>query len=185
MSLAFDAANLVIESTSSIIDLPAFHAALRDWEDSEIAAVYPVTHTWKALDLGGGAFFYQCDLANGWRLKFPNAGNYTIEGNLNGAIVPTTNVYVERKTSAAYTTTAIGGTGPSLDQIATAVWQRVLESDLNAEQLLRIMLATLAGKTNGIGSDEETYRGQDGTTARVVATFDSAGNRLDVQVNGA
>lgn len=111
MALTLDYANLVIESDASITDLPAFHAALRDAEDSATGMLYPVTHTWRALDLGGGAFFYQADLANGWRLKFPAAGNYTIKGNLNGTIIPVAGVYVERQTSAAYATTAIGAAG--------------------------------------------------------------------------
>jgi len=121
MALSFDTANLVIESTASITDLPAFHAALRDWEDSAGGAIYPVTHTWKALDLGGGAYFYQADLVNGWQLKFPNAGNYAIQGNLNATIIPVAGVFVERKTSAAYITTAIGGSGPTAADIAAAV----------------------------------------------------------------
>ena len=53
MSLTFNTATYTIESTASITDLPAFHAALRDWEDSEQGAIHPVTHSWKALDLGG------------------------------------------------------------------------------------------------------------------------------------
>jgi len=123
--LTFDHEALVIESTASITDLPVFHSQLRDWEDSESGAVHPVTHKWKALDLGG-AFFYQLDLINGWRLKFPTAGNYTISGNLNATIMPVAGVYVERKTSAAYVTTAQGGSGPSAADIATAVVVRFL-----------------------------------------------------------
>lgn len=121
MALTFDTANRVIESTDSITDLPAFHAQLRDWEDSEEAAVHPVTHRWKALDLGG-AFFYQADLINGWRLKFPVPGNYSIIGNLNATIVPVAGVYVERKTSAAFITTSVGAGGPTAGDIAAAVW---------------------------------------------------------------
>lgn len=121
MSLTFNTATYTIESTASITDLPAFHAALRDWEDSEQGAIHPVTHTWKALDLGGGGVFYQADLLPPWVLKFPNAGNYTISGNLNATIVPVAGVYVERKTSAAYITTAVGGSGPSAADIAAAV----------------------------------------------------------------
>lgn len=120
MALTFDAVNLTIESSASILDLPVFHAALRDWEDSDVAAIYPVTHTWKALDLGG-AFFYQADLINGWKLKFPAPGNYTISGNLNATITPVAGVYVERKTSAAFTTTAVGGSGPTAADIAAQV----------------------------------------------------------------
>ena len=121
MALSFNTATYTIESTASITDLPAFHAALRDWEDSEQGAIHPVTHSWKALDLGGGGFFYQADLLSPWVLKFPNAGNYTINGNLNATIVPVTGVYVERKTSSAYATTAVGGSGPSAADIAAAV----------------------------------------------------------------
>jgi hypothetical protein len=121
MALTILPASLVIESDASILDLPAFHAALRDWEDSPEAAVYPVTHTWKVLDLGGGASFYGLELVNGWALRFPAAGNYVIQGNLGGTILPVAGVYVERKTSAAYATTAIGGSGPSAGDIAAAV----------------------------------------------------------------
>lgn len=111
----------VIDSTASILDLPAFHATLRDLEDDDVGMFWPTTHTWRALDLGGGAYFYQLDLINGYTLRFPSAGNYTINGNLNATIVPVAGVYVERKTSAAYVTTAIGGSGPSAGDIASAV----------------------------------------------------------------
>lgn len=126
MALTFLPGSLVIESDSSILDLPAFHAELRDWEDSAEAAIYPVTHAWKALDLGGGAFFYQANLVNGWQLRFPTPGNYTIRGNLKGAIIPTSGVYVERETSAAFATTAVGGSGPGASEIAAAVWAHTL-----------------------------------------------------------
>lgn len=80
--------------------------------------IHPVIHTWKALDLGGGAFFYGLDFINGWTLKFPVPGNYQISGNLGAAIVPVVGVYIERKTSAAYVTTAVGSAGLPPEQIA-------------------------------------------------------------------
>lgn len=119
--ITIDPQNFTINSDASILDLPALHQTLRDWEDSEQGAIHPVTHSWKALDLGGGGYFYQADLLSPWVLKFPNAGNYTISGNLNATIVPVAGVYVERKTSAAYITTAVGGSGPSASDIAAAV----------------------------------------------------------------
>lgn len=126
MALTIDWPNKVIESSSSITDLPAWHAEMRDAEDSAIGMLYPVTHSWKALDLGGGAFFYQADLINGWRLKFPAAGSYTVNGNLKGDIIAVAGVYVERTTSAAFVTTAVGGSGPTAAEIAAAVWAHVL-----------------------------------------------------------
>jgi len=120
MTISIDWPNRIIESDASILDLPAFHATLRDLEDDAEGAVHPVTHTWKALDLGGGAFFYQADLINSYALKFIGAGPFSINGNLNGTIVDT-GVQVERKTSAAFSTTAVGGSGPSAESIAAAV----------------------------------------------------------------
>jgi len=152
MALTFDAATLTIESTASITDLPAFHAALRDWEDSAAAAVYPVTHTWKALDLGAGAFFYQADLANGWKLKFPTPGNYTINGNLNATITPVAGVYVERKTSAAFATTAVGGSGPTAADIAAAVIALAQTTPIQAD------LRRVTGQAiNGAGTEANPW----------------------------
>ena len=120
MALTVNWASRIIDSTGSIDDLPAFHAELRDLEDDATGAIYPVTHSWKALDLGG-AYFYGLELINGYQLRFPTPGNYTIVGNLGGTVVPVAGVYVERKTSAAYTTTSIGGSGPTAAEIAEAV----------------------------------------------------------------
>ena len=118
--ISIDWPNKIIESDSSILDLPAFHATLRDLEDDAAGAIHPVTHRWKARDLGGGAFFYQADLINGYALKFIGTGPFQISGNLKGSIIDT-GVQVERKTSAAYATTVVGGSGPSAESIAAAV----------------------------------------------------------------
>ena len=118
--ISIDWPNKIIESDSSILDLPAFHATLRDLEDDAAGAIHPVTHRWKALDLGGGAFFYQADLINGYALRFTGSGPFQINGNLRGSIVDT-GVQVERTTSAAFSTTAVGGSGPSAESIAAAV----------------------------------------------------------------
>jgi hypothetical protein len=106
MALTFNPATLVIDASASIPDLPAFHSELRDWEDSEGAAIHPVTHKYKRVDLGGGAFFHAVDLINGLRLRFPVSGNYTITGNLGAEIIPAPGVFVERKTSAAFATSS-------------------------------------------------------------------------------
>ena len=183
MSLTFNTATYTIESTASITDLPAFHAELRDWEDSEQGAIHPVTHSWKALDLGGGGFFYQADLLSPWVLKFPNAGNYTISGNLNATVVPVAGVYVERKTSAAYITTAVGGSGPSASDIAAAVWQRAIENGHTSEQMIRIMFAALAGTSEQAGSTI-VFKSADGATSRIIGSFDAANNRVGVILDG-
>ena len=139
MALAFDWAGRVVESSESILDLPAFHATLRDAEDSEVAMVHPVIHNWKALDLGG-AFVFGLEFINGWTLKFPAPGNYQISGNLNATIVPVAGVYVERKTSSAYVTTSVGASGPTAESVASAV-----RAELGADLARLLEIARLHG----------------------------------------
>ena len=152
MTISIDWATKTIESTASILDLPVFHAALRDLEDDATGAIYPVTHTWKALDLGG-SYFYQADLINGYTLKFIGAGPFQITGNLNGTIIDT-GMQVERKTSAAFSTTAVGGSGPSAESIAAAT----------VAALMATMIPVDVQKMNsaeviGDGSEAEPWRG--------------------------
>ena len=184
MSLTFNTATYTIESTASITDLPAFHAELRDWEDSEQGAIHPVTHTWKALDLGSGGHFFQLDLLSPYHLKFPNAGNYTISGNLKGAIVPVAGVYVERETSAAYITTAVGGSGPSAESIAAATWAKLIDG-IPASQLQALFASALLGKVSGAGTGTEVFRDLGDTKDRITSTVDANGNRTSVVLDGA
>lgn len=87
-------------------------------------------------------------------------------------------------TGTEYTGTLTGGTGATAEQIAAAVWSRVIATGLTAEQLQRVLLAGIAGKTQGIGSNTEKYMAEDGVTPRITATFDSAGNRASIVLNG-
>ena len=151
--IAIDWPNRIIESDASILDLPAFHATLRDLEDDATGAIWPVTHTWKALDLGGGAFFYQTDLINGYTLRFTGAGPFQISGNLKGPIVDT-GVQVERTTSAAFSTTAVGGSGPSAESIAAAVLAALQATTIPVNNTL-----INGAQVIGDGSEANPWRG--------------------------
>lgn len=184
MTITVDWDNQIIESTASITDLPSFHATLRDLEDDSTGAIYPVTHTWKALDLGGGAYFYQADLINGYTLKFIGAGPFVVTGNLKGSIVDT-GVQVERETSAAYVTTAVGGSGPSADSIAAAVL-----AALNATtgtrsfgEHLQIQTAVLAGTETGAGTTHVTFTDGTATVEADVPLPGEVGNRSNVTIS--
>lgn len=79
-----------------------------------------------------------------------------------------------------------GGASPA------AIWAHILPNGKTAGQtlvenneMMRIILAGIAGTSQGVGTDTETYFGDDGTTPRIVAVFDSAGNRVSVVTNGA
>lgn len=167
MALTIDWPGRVINSSASIADLVAFHAELRDAEDSEAGAIHPVTHTWRVIDLGGGATFPALALLNGWVLRFPAPGNYSIKGNLGGTIVPVAGVYVERQTSAAYATTNAGGSGPSAGDVATAVWAEMVEAGFSAAALLRLLAAQAAGDATGLDGASTTFKSLDGSRDRI------------------
>ena len=116
-------------------------------------AIHPVTHTWKALDLGGGASFYQVDLIHGYALRFVGAGPFQINGNLRGSIVDT-GVQVERTTSAAFSTTAVGGSGPSAESIAAAVLAALQATTIPVDAL-KMNGADIIGD----GSETDPWRG--------------------------
>jgi hypothetical protein len=79
-------------------------------------------------------------------------------------------------------TTAIP-TPPTASENATAVWAKALEG-LSAEEMMRVMLAALAGKRQGLGTATEEYMAQDGITPRITLTPDVSGNGTPV-LNGA
>lgn len=97
--------------------------------------------------------------------------------------MPVAGVYVERETSAAYITTAVGGSGPSASDIAAAVWQRAIENGHTSEQMIRIMFAALAGTSEQAGSTI-VFKSADGATSRIIGSFDAANNRVGVILDG-
>lgn len=68
-------------------------------------------------------------------------------------------------------------TQADIDAIADAVWAKVIEGALTAEQIQRILLAVNAGDATGLESGAPLFKSQDGTKNRVVATY-SAGARV-------
>jgi hypothetical protein len=106
MALTIDWTNKLVNSTSSITDIVAFKNTIRDYEDDAEGMLHDTIITYKRLDLGGGAYFHQVDLINGYKLKFTIQGSYEIIGNINAIIDPTANTFVERKTSAAFSSTS-------------------------------------------------------------------------------
>ena len=125
MALTVDFANRIITSDASITDVVAFHMALRDIEDDPAAMIYPVIHTYKAVDLGSGAMFPAVAFINGWTLQFP-AGNWEIRGgNVAATINPVAGCYVKYTASSAYAVTSVGAGGATPEDIADAVMARV------------------------------------------------------------
>lgn len=152
MALTVNWATKVVYSDASITDIPAHHIALRDLEASVTGMIYDDICSWQSLDLGGGATLPQIDYINGYELEFVGAGPFVISGNLN-ATINDTGVQIERKTSAAYATTAIGGSGPSAASIAAAVL-----AALNATTIPVDMQKTNGVEIVGDGTSGDKFR---------------------------
>lgn len=121
MALTPDYANRVVHSDASITDVIAFHLALRGIEDSPEGILYPAIHDYKEVDLSG-AVFPAINFKNGWQLQFPPGQFEMRGGNVKATIVPVAGCFLLQTQSAAYAVTAVGGSGPSADSIADAVW---------------------------------------------------------------
>jgi hypothetical protein len=69
--------------------------------------------------------------------------------------------------------------------VADAIHDEVVEGTLTLRQLLRIMLAAVAGKSSGFPAGPAVYRDNADTKARITATVDADGNRSAVTLDGA
>lgn len=141
MALTVDWDAKVVYSDASITDLPVHHIALRDLEASEAGMLHDDICSWQSLDLGSGATLPQIDYINGYELSFVGPGPFVVRGNLK-CVIRNTGVQVERQTSAAYITTAQGGTGPTAADIAAAV---------RADLAIELAQLTKVSKIHGVG----------------------------------
>lgn len=137
--------------------------------------------------LGGGLFippyFF---LLNSWRVRPREANhNLTITGNLfvDGGGVPVVSTLGTYQVNVNYTVpvqaqgiSTSGSVAPTAEQNAAAVWAKILEAAMPAEEMMRIMLAAMAGKREGLGTATEQYMAQDGVTPRITLTPDENGN---------
>ena len=87
--------------------------------------------------------------------------------------------------SAVGAASATGATAAEIWNYVLADGRTAAETLLDNARMMRIILAGISGKTSGLGTDTETYFGEDETTPRIVASFDSQGNRVSVTTDGA
>jgi hypothetical protein len=160
---------------------------LADYLDSDVGMALPVAFSHNTqVTISGVAYARSLTFLAPYTVTFED-GAYQVRlvGGTNNNLLDVLNpngVSVISANSAGLQTVATGS-GPSASDVAAAVWSRALEG-LTAEEMLRIMLAALAGKRQGLGTATEQYLAQDGTTPRITLTADSAGNGTPT-LNGA
>ena len=73
---------------------------------------------------------------------------------------------------------------PTESETADAVHDEVVESTLTLRQIVRVMLAVLAGKASGGGTDTVTFRDYADGKNRVTATVTTDGDRTAITLDG-
>ncbi len=81
----------------------------------------------------------------------------------------------------------IGGSFPTIssDTEVNNFYDGLIESTLTFRQIVKIMLAALAGKSSGGGTATIVFRDVADTKPRITATADANGNRSAVTLDGA
>ena len=165
------------------MNVNTFRLDLKDWEDSDVGMAMPDTHRHNvAVTLAGTTYAQTLEIINGYTVTFED-GSYSVRcvgANHNIGDVKNVNSVSLIIGNSAGMIVASGGLVTAAD-----VWASAIEGGLSAQQLLRIVLSALAGRTAGIGTASEQYKSQDGATNRIDAAFDGNGNRTSVAVNGA
>lgn len=93
---------------------------------------------------------------------------------------------VEGAITAAAAGLATSAAVAALNDITVAdIIAGISEGDLDLQEMLRIILAGVAGKASGGGTTEVSFRDQADTKDRIVMTVDEDGNRTAVTVDGS
>lgn len=161
------------------MDIDVFRLALKDLEDDEAGIPFLRTHNHNAeVTVAGTTLARVVEIINGYTVTFED-GQYAVNlvgANSNIADVANVNqVSIRTQNAAGLIVTSGGGS-----LTAAQVWQRVVEGGFTAEQILRLVAASVAGKLAGAETDTITITGLDGATPRIVADVDDNGNRTAI-----
>lgn len=190
----FEAAIIHADAGHVDVDCADLYDAIKDAQASVDGIAYPVIADASGLvDLGPGvAVGLTVELLGNWQFKFA-PGNYIgriAGGNLVGGpggdpVAYTAGVQTLLIQSASSTVVTSGGSVPSAAANAAAVWATLLEGDLTAAELQRILLAVVAGHaTVPDGDGAFTFSSPVDGAERVTGTV-AAGAREVTSLDGA
>lgn len=192
----FDFADSLISVDSGVTDVDCadLYDAIKAAQESAEGIVYAQIAQGSGLvALGPGvAVGLTVELLGDWQLAFA-AGNYIARvggGNLVGGpagdpVAYTAGVQTLLIQSAASTVVTEGGSVPTVGQIAAAVWTKIIEGGISAEEMMRLLLAVQTGAAlvpDGAGSF--AFRDAADTKDRVVGAVAPDGTRTITTLDG-
>lgn len=105
-------------------------------------------------------------------------------GAMASAVLTASAIAANAITAAKIATDAIGAAQLAADAV-DEILDDPVEGALTMRQVLRIMLSSLAGKSNGGGTASINFRNYADTLNRIAATVDANGNRTAITLDGS
>ena len=189
--MTFDGPNKLVILSSTTLDLIALWSNWKDWllaGNAGYALAFDTVGGEPIDPVAGTLVPLTLFQKNNWSIR-PMESDHTLDVT-NGTLVRegggdpfvstlgdfTVRIRYQQPVQAIGYSTA-GGSGPSAADIAAAVWSKVIEGALTAEQIQRLLLAVSAGDATGLESGAPLFKSQDGTKNRVAAAY-STGTRV-------
>jgi hypothetical protein len=113
-----------------------------------------------------------------------SGGTLTIDASCTTGYFYVSGVCTVINNSTSTVNTSLVTAGADQVSVAGDPWIKVIESGLTAEEVFRIIVAALAGTSTKAGSTI-TFKGIDGTTDRIVGSFDAENNRTGAILDGS
>lgn len=195
MTIGFDGATklITLSAGTTTLNVRDLWSRWVDWQAiSDNSKYLPAFDTvgGNVVDaVAGTSIPIYCFMQNGWAIK-PQEASHTlnvtagvllVDGGGDPFVDPDGSFVVRINYSQPVQAITVN----TASEVASGVWEHVVESTYTAEQIMRLMGAVLAGTVSGAGTGTETFKGLDTSTNRIVATVDSSGNRLSITTNGS
>jgi len=165
------------------LDVNQFRLWLKDYEDNETGVYLLDTHRHNTeVTVGGVTLARVIEIINGYTVTFED-GAYAVTltgGNNNLADVMNVNNVSLRSNNSAGLVVASDATA---DSLVAAMLAANIETDLNFDDILRLIAAAMFGKVSGAGTSNIVFRDTNDTKNRIEANVDVSGNRIAVTLD--
>jgi hypothetical protein len=155
------------------LNVNTFRLFLKDLEDDTDGISYIRTHNHSPqVTVGGVTIARVVEIINGYTITFED-GLYAVRlSGANNNILDVTNI---NQVSVQSTNSA--------GLVNNDVWGELIESNLQARELLRLVSSVLFGKVSGAGTGTEKFRDINDIKDRITAVVDGDGNRISVSLD--